>query len=144
MFITKYALLLSIIVSSTAYAATEISIEKAITDCIAAGNKIPTLTKPSEGETIKKASLIGMAYLNYIYQNDILNPHFCESMLLMNKQIPINTKNPYTMLFTQKNAAQTMTHLADIQLCFDYSIHRSQPPEKKVVKSIQILDSIMK
>ena len=88
--------------------------------------------QPIQSDLKKETSLIGMAYLNYIYQNDIDNRYFCESMLLMMSQVPAGTANPYVGLFTRKRAVTTMAALADVQLAFDYAIARTDPPEAKV------------
>jgi hypothetical protein len=91
----------------------------------------------------RDCSLIGLAYLNYIYQNDIANEHFCQAMLLMHAQVPPATANPYVALFTPAHAAATMAALADVQLCFDYSIARTDPPLAKVEASVASLRNIV-
>ena len=96
----------------------------------------------------QEASLVGLAYLNYIYQNDIANQHFCEAMLLMHAQVPHGTANPtanpYVALFTPDCAGPTMAALADVQLAFDYAIARTDPPEAKVAGSLATLKGIVK
>ena len=122
----------------------KVPIEKTIENCIAAGYKIPDSTKSVHSELKKITSLIGMAYLNYIYQNDLENSHFCESMMLMNSQIPKSTQNPFVHLFEPGLATQTMAILEDIQLSFDYSIARTNPPMEKLQASIASIESILK
>ena len=56
-----------------------------------------------------------MAYLNYIYANDLANEHFCQAMLLMSAQVPAGTANPFVALFTPEHAVATMGALADVQ-----------------------------
>ena len=120
-----------------------IPIEDTVAACRAAGNimvpgKAPIL-KPLKRET----SLIGLAYLNYIYQNDIANAHFCEAMLLMHAQVPAGTANPYVALFTPERAGPTLAALADVQLCFDYAIQRTDLAEAKVEASVATLRGIV-
>jgi len=117
------------------------SISKAIGDCKKAGHKLDRkiIMSPLKKET----SLIGSAYLTYIYQNDIKNPHYCESMLLMSKQIGENTKNPYVHLFTVAKAKETINVLEDIQLCFDYSIGRTKAPATLVKNSVNKLKKLV-
>lgn len=124
------------------FSATKISISQALADCVAAGNK--SVAAPVQSELKKQTSLIGMAYLNYIYQNDIKNEHFCQSMLLMNSQVPDNTQNPYVHLFDAKMAEKTMAVLEDVQLSFDYSIARTNPPVEKVQKSVDKIQAVLK
>jgi hypothetical protein len=85
-----------------------------------------------------------MTYLNYIYQNDLSNPHFCESMLYMNSQIPNDIDNPYAHLFDVKNAQKTIRVLEDIQLSFDYAIARSNPSAEKMQESIANIEAALK
>ena len=92
--------------------------------------------KPVQSELKKESSLIGMAYLNYIYQNDLTNEHFCQAMLLMHAQVPAGTDNPYVRLFDKGMGERTLAVLEDIQLSFDYSIARSNPAEEKLKASI--------
>jgi len=117
-----------------AYAAL-IPIKKACADCEAAG--IKPVGTPVQSPLKKETSLIGMAYLNYIYQNDIKNEHFCQAMLLMNAQVPPDTENPYVHLFDAGMGEKTLKILEDIQLAFDYSIGRSNPPTPKIEASIK-------
>ena len=84
-----------------------------------------------------------MAYLNYIYQNDIANQHFCKAMLLMHAQVPPGAANPYVALFEAERAVATMAALADVQLVFDYAIARSDPPEAKLEASLATLRRIV-
>jgi len=65
-----------------------IPIEEAIAACKAAGNTMVPGLKPIQSDLKRETSLIGQAYLNYIYQNDIANEHFCQAMLLMHAQVP--------------------------------------------------------
>jgi hypothetical protein len=65
-----------------------ISIDEAVAACRAAGNGMVPGVVPVQSELKQEASLIGLAYLNYIYQNDIANRHFCEAMLLMARRRP--------------------------------------------------------
>jgi hypothetical protein len=99
--------------------------------------------QPNQSDLKRATSLVGMAYLN-IYQNDIKNKHFCEAMLLMDSQVPAGTTNPYTKLFAPGSASQTMAALADVQLCFDYAIDRTDPPEATVKASLECLREIVK
>ena len=122
----------------------KVPIEKTIENCIAAGYKIPDSNKSIHSELKKTTSLIGMAYLNYIYQNDLENSHFCESMMLMNSQVPKGTHNPFVHLFEPRLATQTMAILEDIQLSFDYSIARTNPPMEKLQVSITTIENILR
>jgi hypothetical protein len=124
------------------FSATKISISQALMDCSAAGNKISS--KPIQSELKKQTSLIGMAYLNYIYQNDLKNEHFCQSMLLMNNQVPTGTDNPYVHLFDAEMASKTMPVLEDIQMSFDYAIGRTNPPTEKVQGSVNNIRAALK
>lgn len=114
---------------------TRISINQVISDCKAMNMQMAG--KPIQSELKKVTSLIGMSYLNYIYQNDIKNEHFCLSMLLMHSQVPTNTDNPYVHLFDLSMATKTIPILEDIQLAFDYSIARTQLAEENVNLSVQ-------
>src|SRR5688572_20059881 len=105
-------ILLSLLTTNIAFSATKISIKQAIAGCTAAGNK--AIGTPVQSELKKQTSLIGMAYLNYIYQNDIKNAHFCQAMLLMNSQIGNETENPYVHLFDSEMADKTMPILEDV------------------------------
>lgn len=120
-----------------------VSIEQTIENCIKTGKKLPLQAKPFQSELKTITSQIGMAYLNYIYQNDLNNDHFCESMLYMNKQIPEGTKNPFVRLFERDMAEKTMPILEDIQLSFDYAIARTDPPIEKLKASIENIKSIL-
>jgi len=86
----------------------KISIDQTLKRCKDAGNGLVPGVQPIQSDLKKETSLIGMAYLNYIYQNDIDNRHFCEAMLLMSSQVPAGTANPYVGLFTRKRAVTTM------------------------------------
>lgn len=121
-----------------------VPISKTMDNCLANGNKLPTGAKPIQSDLKKTTSLIGMAYLNYIYQNDLNNKHFCESMLLMNSQVPSNTDNPYVHLFEPQRAEKTIAILEDIQLAFDYSIARTDPPIEKLRTSIANIEAALK
>jgi hypothetical protein len=123
--------------------ATSISIDAAVNACKLAGNGMVPGKAPMQSDLKREASLIGLAYLNYIYQNDIANQHFCEAMLLMHAQVPEGTPNPYVALFTQENAGPTMVALADVQLAFDYAIQRTDPPEAKLQASLATLRAIV-
>jgi hypothetical protein len=125
-----------VLVPAAGVAQTEISIDQTLQRCKAAGNGLVPGVQPVQSDLKKKTSLIGMADLNYIYQNDIDNRHFCESMLLMSSQVPAGTGNPYVGLFTRKRAVTTMAALADVQFAFDYAIARTDPPEAKVRASV--------
>ena len=85
--------------------ATSISIDEAVNACKLAGNGMVPGKAPMRSELKTEASLVGLAYLNYIYQNDIANQHFCEAMLLMHAQVPEGTPNSYVALFTQERPA---------------------------------------
>jgi hypothetical protein len=125
-------------------AAAAIPIDKAVSDCRRAGNGMVPGLAPIQSELKKETSLVGMAYLNYIYQNDIANEHFCQAMLLMHAQVPAGTANPFVALFTPARAAKTMAALADVQLAFDYSIARTDPTAAKVEASLATLRKIVK
>lgn len=139
---TAFIALLVLLIPSLSFAATQVAIAQALKDCTAAGNKI--VGTPIQSELKKQTSLIGMAYLNYLYQNDLTNPHFCQSMLLMNSQVPSATTNPYEHLFDAEMAPTTMPILQDIQLSFDYSIGRTNPPIKKIEASVKNIQAVLK
>jgi hypothetical protein len=120
-----------------------ISIEEAVNACRLAGNGMVPGKAPVMSALKRETSLVGLAYLNYIYQNDIANQHFCETMLLMHAQVPQGAANPYLALFTPARAAATMAALADVQLAFDYAIARTDPPEAKVEASLATLRKIV-
>ena len=122
---------------------TAISIDEAVEACRLAGNGMVPGKAPVMSPLKREASLVGLAYLNYIYQNDIANQHFCEAMLLMHAQVPAGTPNPYVALFTPERAAATMAALADVQLVFDYAIARSDPPGAKLEASLATLRNII-
>ena len=124
-------------------AETAISIDEAINACRLAGNGMVPGKTPVRSALKRETSLVGLAYLNYIYQNDISNQHFCEAMLLMHAQVPQGTSNPYVALFTPARAAATMAALADVQLAFDCAIARSDPPEAKLDASLAALRKII-
>ena len=121
---------------------TPVSIDQACASCQAAG--VTAVSKAIQSPLKKETSLIGMAYLNYIYQNDLTNEHFCQAMLLMRAQVPANTTNPYTALFEPGMGEQTLAVLEDVQLSFDYSIARSHPPEAKMRASIEKIKAVLK
>jgi hypothetical protein len=132
------------LIPATAQAQTSIPIDQTLTSCRQAGaGPIPGV-RPVQSDLKKETSLIGMAYLNYIYQNDIANRHFCQAMLLMGRQVPAGTANPYVRLFTPEQAAGTMAVLADVQLAFDYAIARSRPSADKVRASIDAIRKTMR
>ena len=122
----------------------KIPIDETLKCCKDAGNGMVPGVQPVQSELKKETSLIGMAYLNYIYQNDIANQHFCEAMLLMASQVPAGTANPYVGLFTPARAVTTMAILADVQLAFDYAIARTNPPEATVRASVDTIRKSMK
>lgn len=122
---------------------TAISIDEAVNACKLAGNGMVPGKAPIKSPLKRETSLVGLAYLNYIYQNDISNQHFCEAMLLMHAQVPQGTANPYVALFTPERASATMAALADVQLAFDYAIARSDPPEAKLEASLAALRKII-
>lgn len=124
------------------FSATKVSISQALSACASAGNKISG--KPVQSELKKQTSLIGMAYLNYIYQNDLQNDHFCQSMLLMNSQVPEGTNNPYVHLFDVEMASKTMPVLENIQMSFDYSIARTNPSLDQVQGSVDKIKAALK
>ena len=129
---------------AVAAAAMSISIEEAVNACKLAGNAMVPGKAPVQSKLKTEASLVGLAYLNYIYQNDIANQHFCEAMLLMHAQVPQGTQNPYVALFTPERAGPTFAALADVQLAFDYAIARTDAHEAKVEASLATLRSIIK
>ena len=120
-----------------------ISIDEAVNACRRAGNGMVPGKAPVQSALKTEASLVGLAYLNYIYQNDIANQHFCEAMLLMHAQVPHGTANPYVGLFTPERAGPTMAALADVQLAFDYAIARTDPPEAKLESALATLRKIV-
>ena len=120
-----------------------ISIDEAVTACRRAGNSMVPGKAPVQSALKQEASLVGLAYLNYIYQNDIANQHFCEAMLLMHAQVPPATTNPYVALFEAERAGPTMAALADVQLAFDYAIARTDPPEAKLESALATLRKIV-
>jgi hypothetical protein len=63
-----------------------ISIDEAAKACRLAGIGIVPGKAAIESALKRETSLVGLAYLNYIYQNDITNQHFCEAMLLMQRK----------------------------------------------------------
>ena len=125
-------------------AQTTISIDQTLKRCKDAGNGPVPGVQAVQSDLKKETSLIGMAYLNYIYQNDIANQHFCQAMLLMASQVPAGTANPYVGLFTPARAVTTMAVLADVQLAFDYAIARTNPPEATVRASVENVRKSMK
>ena len=137
-----FLLVLLILSSSPAFSQTKVSIEKTIAACQAVG--VTPSGKPVQSELKKETSLIGMAYLNYIYQNDLTNEHFCQAMMLMNAQLPAGTSNPYVKLFDKGRGEKTLAVLEDIQLSFDYSIARSNPAEEKLKASINKIKAAFK
>ncbi len=139
---TLFLVVLLILSTSPAFSETKVSIEKTIAACKAAGVK-PS-GKPVQSELKKETSLIGMAYLNYIYQNDLANEHFCQAMLLMQAQVPAGTDNPYVKLFDKGMGEKTLAILEDIQLSFDYSIARSNPSEEKMKAAIDRIRAAVK
>src|ERR1700741_2153916 len=118
-----------------------VSIAESCAKCKAAGNK-PTGT-PVQSELKKQTSLIGLVYLNYIYQNDLTNEHFCQCMLLMNSQVPAGTDNPYVHLFDKGMGEKMLAVLEDVQLSLHYSIARSNPADDKVQNSIDTIKSAL-
>ena len=131
-------------VPGAAVAGGPLPIDTVVEACRHAGNGFPPNVEPVKTELKAEASRVGMAYLNYIYQNDSANPHFCEAMLLMHAQMPLRTANPYVALFTPEHAVATMAALADVQLVFDYSIARSNPTAEKLKASLATLKLIIK
>lgn len=114
---------------------TRVSIDDACRACKAAGSK--PIGEPIQSPLKKETSLIGLAYINYIYQNDLTNAHYCQAMLHMQSQVPPGTTNPYTKLFDTGHGEHTLAVLEDIQLAFDYSIGRSSPTDEKIQASIE-------
>ncbi len=120
------------------------SIDKTVQACKAAGNDFPPGVAPVQSDLRRETSLVGMAYLNYIYSNDLANEHFCQAMLLMNAQVPTGTANPFVALFTPEHAVATMAALADVQLALDLAIARSSPTPEKMEASLAALRAIVK
>jgi hypothetical protein len=140
----KQAILLVILLTlmpSAVMSSTKVSIEETCAACKAAGVKL--IGTSVQSPLTKETSLIGMAYLNYIYQNDLGNEHFCQAMLLMNSQVPLGTANPYVHLFDAGMGEKTLKVLQDVQLSFDYSIGRSKPPEAAVQESIKSIQAAL-
>lgn len=142
LFALSLSLCLIIVNPIASSAATKVSIDKTIASCKASG--IKPSGSPIQSKLKAETSLIGMAYLNYIYQNDLKNPHFCQSMMLMNSQVPASSTNPYTHLFDPGMGEKTIPILQDIQLSFDYSIARTNPPESTVQKSIATIQAALR
>jgi hypothetical protein len=120
-----------------------IEIEDAVSACKLAGNRMVPGKTPILTPLKRECSLVGLAYLNYIYQNDIANQHFCEAMLLMHAQTDGAAENPYIALFEPEQAIVTMAALADVQLVFDYAIARTDPLVEKVEASLATLQAIV-
>jgi hypothetical protein len=121
------------------------TIRQTLLNCETRGFK-PTEGKiPVQSDLKKITSLIGLTYLNYIYQNDLSNKHFCESMLFMKSQTANfdEDKNPYVRLFDIENSKQTIQILEDIQLSFDYAIDRTILPEEKVQNSVNKINKVI-
>src|SRR5207237_8825620 len=116
---------LAVLMPAAGFSDTAVSTDKACATCKAAGHK--PAGKTIQSALKKETSLIGMAYLNYIYQNDLSNEHFCQAMLLMNSQVPSGTENPYVHLFDPGMGEKMLGVMQDIQLSFDYAIGRSAP-----------------
>jgi hypothetical protein len=129
-------------ITGVASSGTPISIDEAVSACKAAGNSMVPGKQPVLTALKREASLVGLAYLNYIYQNDIANRHFCEAMLLMHAQAR-GAANPLVALFSAERAVETMKALADVQLVFDYAIARSDPPKAKLEASLATLRKII-
>jgi hypothetical protein len=119
------------------------SIDETVLTCKAAGHGFPSSVAPVQSELKRETSLVGMAYLNYIYSNDLANEHFCQAMLLMHAQVPSGTPNPFVALFTPENAVATMGALADVQLALDLAIARSSPTAEKMEASLAMLRAIV-
>jgi hypothetical protein len=119
------------------------SIEETVQACKAAGNGFPPGLAPVQSALKRETSLVGMAYLNYIYSNDLANEHFCQAMLLMHAQVPAGTANPFVALFTLEHAVATMAALADVQLALDLAIARSSPTAEKMEASLATLRAIV-
>ena len=66
------------------------------------------------------------------------------SLLLMNAQVPADTVNPFLRLFTPERAVKTIDALDNVQMSFDYSIARTNPPAKQVETGVKILQDIVK
>lgn len=83
---------------------------------------------------------------NVDYQNDIKNPHFCQSMLLMHVQLQGNQStevNPYTKYFTEPRYAKVTLRVLDaFQLSFDYAIARSNPSVTELKQALAEVDAI--
>ena len=117
-------------------AQTKISIDRTVKDCRDAGHGMVPGAQVVQSELKRETSLVGMAYLNYIYQNDIKNKHFCESMLLMSSQMPAGTRNRYVGLFSPQRARKTLAALDAVQMCFDHAIARTPAPKVEVRASL--------
>lgn len=137
-----FFLLGGVLLPMIGFSDTAVSIEQACAACKAAKNK--PAGKPVQSSLKQETSLIGMAYLNYIYQNDLTNEHFCQAMLLMNSQVASGTDNPYVHLFDRGMGENTLKVLQDIQLAFDYAIGRSAPSSEKMTASIQNIQAVLK
>jgi hypothetical protein len=138
-----FLLALALVASMPAagFSDTSVSIDQACADCKAAGNKPPG--KPVQSALKKETSLIGLAYLTYIYQNDLSNEHFCQAIVLMSSQVPLGTENPYIHLFDEGMGEKTLGVMQDIQLSFDYAIGRSSPSSAKMKASIKNIQAVL-
>jgi hypothetical protein len=123
---------------------TAVSIEEAVKACVLAGHGMVPGKAPIQSALKQECSLVGLAYLNTIYQNDIANQHFCEAMLLMYAQVPAGTANPYLALFEPELAVAAMAALAHVQLCFDYAIARTDLAEAKIEASVAKLRGLLR
>ena len=119
-------------------------IRSQVTEGMSLAAGVKSVGKRGQSELKKETSLVGMAYLNYIYQNDLSNEHFCQAMLLMHAEVPAETDNPYVKLFDTGMGETTLAILEDIQLSFDYSIARSNPSEEKPKASIDKIRAALK
>jgi hypothetical protein len=119
------------------------SIDETVQACKRAGHGFPAGVAPVQSDLKRETSLVGMAYLNYIYANDFANDHFCQAMLLMSAQVPAGTANPFVALFTPEHAVATMGALADVQLALDLAIARSNPAPEKMQASLTTLRAIV-
>ncbi len=72
--------------STAALSETKVSIAETCSACKSAGVK--PIGEAVQSPLRLETSLIGLSYINYIYQNDLTNEHFCQAMLLMDSQVP--------------------------------------------------------
>jgi hypothetical protein len=133
--------------AAPAFADAYVPIKTSLTGCMAQGHKSDAQTLPKSAEIKRQASLVGLAYINWVYQNDLNNEHFCDVMLRMDRQVtdgvPGQYVDPYVDLFSPEHANETVQNLANVQLLFDYSIDRSKPSATKVETALKSVSAVL-